>query len=556
MKHVKRALCVLMALALLVCCAPPAALAEEAGNEAAQTMPEESLPPETREETEQPEETEPEEPPAAEEQALPQDLDLTQANVSGYPVIQTAGATSALYFNEDNPILKTIAFENSAENFANAFAPVKEPMTEAAKKLDWNTVVDCLIQFVWNWAGNLQMDENGNSVHPGISRNSGSGWTQGEIRNNRAMYFYDWRLDPWDLAEGFDRYIDDIRQRTGKDKINVLVTSGTGTMVLAYLARYGTDKLASICFNQSMHNGSGLMGQLALRQFSMNADALGYTHTFDIFFMEDIQAKAEPYLKWLYESGVMEIGTKLFTQASKLITDRIYDEALNPIMFMMPMFWAYIPLEYYEAAKLSVFRGDPKYDNFIDGIDRYHYQAQAFSDELLREAAKKIKISLWCGYNLATIPLVPNSAVHSDNLVETFRASNGAICARWGEKLPSYYKQRVADGHNHISPDRLVDASTCALPEQTWFSKNQWHRGEYNYEGWYQWFLETTNLSVFENERYPQFMEMIQHRDSNPTEYVPLTLPVSTWQSRLLDAAYFFLKCWRFLIKMAFWWLG
>jgi len=100
-----------------------------------------------------------------------------------------------------------------------------------------------------------------------------------------------------------------------------------------------------------------------------------------------------------------------------------------------------------------------------------------------------------------------NIAVQSDYFVDTELGSFGATCAPIESPFPFWYRQKINDGHNHISPDRLVDASTCVLPEQTWFTYNTLHGINGDYSGWWTWFKETDNPTVFSNERYPQFLE-------------------------------------------------
>ena len=55
----------------------------------------------------------------------------------------------------------------------------------------------------------------------------------------------------------------------------------------------------------------------------------------------------------------------------------------------------------------------------------------------------------------------------------------GAYAANVGEKLPEDYKQQNTNcsnpEHNHISPDRVVDASTGLLPDTTFYFAGQRH---------------------------------------------------------------------------------
>jgi len=85
------------------------------------------------------------------------------------------------------------------------------------------------------------------------------------------------------------------------------------------------------------------------------------------------------------------------------------------------------------------------------------------------------------------------------------------------------YIQAVADGHNHLSADRVVDASTCMYPEYTWFIKGMVHT-QFNadYYEMISWILNAdTQPDVFSDARYPQFF--ILNKAENTLS--PLTAP-------------------------------
>ncbi|MDR1408674.1 MAG: hypothetical protein LBJ12_00040 [Oscillospiraceae bacterium] len=110
--------------------------------------------------------------------------------------------------------------------------------------------------------------------------------------------------------------------------------------------------------------------------------------------------------------------------------------------------------------------------------------------------------------------------------------------------LPSI-KQRVNDGHNHISPDRIINASTAALPEQTWFIKNAFHQMETSYSGLYEYFLRADNPNVFDNAKYPQYLKMDELYKFSPLEKEQFT--VDSVFSGLFEKL---LSVWRNLLKL------
>ena len=97
----------------------------------------------------------------------------------------------------------------------------------------------------------------------------------------------------------------------------------------------------------------------------------------------------------------------------------------------------------------------------------------------------------------------------SDGTVDAKYASVGAITADIRSTFPQGYVQAVNDGHNHISPDFCIDASTCALPEQTWFIKDMLHSTTHDgHDKLYElMFTSEEQFYVDTYEEYPQFMQ-------------------------------------------------
>ena len=85
-----------------------------------------------------------------------------------------------------------------------------------------------------------------------------------------------------------------------------------------------------------------------------------------------------------------------------------------------------------------------------------------------------VKVCLICGYNVQRTPLVTLWRSTSDGTVDTKYASLGATCGNTKEPLSEDYVNALAD-RTYLSPDHMVDASTCALPDCTWFVRDWLH---------------------------------------------------------------------------------
>jgi hypothetical protein len=82
--------------------------------------------------------------------------------------------------------------------------------------------------------------------------------------------------------------------------------------------------------------------------------------------------------------------------------------------------------------------------------------------------------------------------------------------------LGTDYEQAVNCGHNHISPDNIIDASTCMFPEYTWFVKGMMHTNfNSDYHNLVKWILASeTQPNVFDNPNFPQFLELNKVNDT------------------------------------------
>ena len=183
---------------------------------------------------------------------------------------------------------------------------------------------------------------------------------------------------------------------------------------------------------------------------------------------------------------------------------------LYPLFGQMPGIWAFVADKDYEAAKKAVL--DPTiHAALIRRIDRYHYKVQQRAKKILDAALKSgCFVTVLANYGKYGIPVTSSKLCSNDYLIDTSLSSGGAVCADIGTTLPEGYRQKVKDGHDHISPDRRIDASCCMYPEYTWFTRNMGHLdfpfGSQGSEFLMWLVLADQQPTVWTNERYPQFM--------------------------------------------------
>lgn len=472
---------------------------------------------------------------------------------ANYPLLKMTGSWGDLFemkddgkdgakiFNAGTGFLELVTDEFTAE------------LLERAKALDLDGVVDMVVDTMTEYFGPIAMDKQGNSINKvGRYANNGIKHTDG------AWYFnFDWRLDPMDLADQLDAYINEVLAKEAAagnpyaDKVNISCLSGSGQVLMSYVAKYGSGKLASAVFNLTLQNGTSFFGDLFKGDITINADIIGKMDR--IILMGNPVALGDmiPWIGWLYEPGILSVAAKLVTLLGGRLIDRVYEEALLPMMFHIPGWWAYVPMEDYAAAKKAAFKDNAEYDVLVAKLDRYRDEVMSKQDEIMSDLDEAIKVAVRVSYGNPLLPIGKRAYVQADAMVDTVYASFGATCAPLGSPFNSLYKQKKHNDKNYISPDRMIDASTCLLPDKTWFAFDQIHTTQYDYSGWYQWFLETKNPTVFTSEAFPQYVEFLAESNS----FAPLEAKETTWKDTLAAIGYWLLKAWRWILLLPLFWI-
>ncbi len=327
-------------------------------------------------------------------------------------------------------------------------------------------------------------------------------------------YTYDWRLDPVDNAKGLRDYIKQVKEFTGHNKIVLASHSQGNTVVASYLHLYGSDGIKKVVFLSPAFQGLSLVGALLSRTCTVSGkeDALE-EFIVGIMGYEDVTAQlVGAIVSLLNDYG---ITGNLLGFVQKILNeqfDRIFDDYLIDVMGTMPGVWSFVPDEYYEDAKKAAFRGLDKYDELEKKTDYYHYNIQCKLTEIIDGAkANGTAIVSALGYDISSIPVTYEKENHSDFLIDTKYMSIGATVAKMGETLGDDYNQKnTSCGHNHVSSDNIIDASTSAYPEHTWYIRGNPHNEFFTpYLEFITWLiLFDGQPTVHTDKKYPQFMEI------------------------------------------------
>ncbi|MDR1733701.1 MAG: alpha/beta hydrolase [Oscillospiraceae bacterium] len=332
--------------------------------------------------------------------------------------------------------------------------------------LTWTTgkftdaVTQMLKNLLWTW----EFNDDGTSAN-----NIGRTWHIDEERNHTESpqydFSYDYRIDPITAAGQLNDFIEKLCQVTGHRKIALIGHSEGSCVALSYLAIYGSSRLETIILVNGAWQGVTLVGQLFTKKVTLVPEAITN-------FIADVQDGNET-LQWVADmllgSGILDILPALDSWWESEILPPMYSKALGPIALKMPVMQSFVPIEDWPEAR-KVLKALPGTKALLKLADRYHNDIQAKAGSILKKALRNgVKVAITASYNHAPIPVTADWDYQSDGFLSSKHESGYAGFARYkGNELPpSPAKYR--------SPDGMVDASTCLLPEYTWFVKNQRH---------------------------------------------------------------------------------
>lgn len=307
-------------------------------------------------------------------------------------------------------------------------------------------------------------DEEG-IVHAGIEK----------FGEDRTFFFnYDWRLDPLEHADRLHSFINTVKELTGCDRVSLAAFSMGGTVLLSYLQKYGSADIDTAQFCSTAFQGTATVGELFKGELNISLegliDRLGQL-TRDDGLYTLIDYINEGLTKNGFNARVSDFANELLTSQKS----RIYSELLTPIFGYMPGLWALADYDDFNADKLFMLSDN---DNNVlsSRIDFYHSNVQGKASELLFSAEKDTDLYIISQYNMRGLCVSEGSTNESnDFLIECKYSSGGATVAPLGSTLGENYKQAFHPEADYLSADGIIDASTCIMPDKTWFVKNMAH---------------------------------------------------------------------------------
>ena len=369
--------------------------------------------------------------------------------------------------------------------------------------------------------------------------------------HNLYIFNYDWRFSPLDNAALLADYIDEVLAGTG-GRATLLAGGYGGVVANAYLSEkpdHAKQSVSRIVMLDSFLMGSTLIGDLMSGKFTRAAaNSAPVDNPFEIlkptdkttdstlkeaikaYVTEDPNGIAARAMKSLTEdSEYTALFTRLaLTLLSSILSDEgsfgslaaglkhiaseyeteVLDSGLRIYLRNMPGLWALVPAEDFDAAMTYLFGAAAPAETLLEQIEAYR-AVQNRAKETLRAAADAgVAIAFAAGYNRQILPLTGTPDEQSDSIAATRYAAPGVTTADVNESA-ALSATCTVKRHRHASPDGLLNASTCFLPEQTWFIKNHRHMdyAEPTTAAFVAWLLTcSSSPTVHDNPQYPQYL--------------------------------------------------
>ena len=307
----------------------------------------------------------------------------------------------------------------------------------------------------------------------------------------------------FDIVDELYAFIQQVKKETGHDKVNIVPISMGGTVANGLLDYYPevVNDLNKVVYIVPALNGSSIVGDVMTKNVAFLDKDYLYNGFLEGLMDEEDARMIEVLVRILPDELLM---TCLDTAVDKLLAD-VFSKNTN--------LWALLPKEDYAEASAELL-SDSKYAEIKKQTDRYH-TAQVNSNKNIQNLVDNgVQVFNIVDYDVPLYNIGTNwNADNADGVIQLSSTAMGVESALVGETLPEDYVQKntYCDNpeHNHISPDRVVDASTGLLPDTTFYFDNQGHEQTARNDIIIKLateLLATDNIqSVYSTPDYPQF---------------------------------------------------
>lgn len=366
----------------------------------------------------------------------------------------------------------------------------------------------------------------------------GWAWTEDTVFGNHAYgldiangYILEARRSMSEDADDLNAFIETVKRKTGHDTVEIVTRCEGCSATLSYLWKYARPNhyagLDSVVFGDPGFFGVNYVQDLFSGTVRIDGDNMyrflksgGLSQVFDEETLAGIQRISDALQK--------TYGLKITASGFNRIYPQIKDKLLAPILrayyARQGGIWSFVG-DKFDLAMDYLFPTEElkaEYAPIIENARWFHENVQNNAATILREMQDAgVRIQIDAEYGFPQYPLSEDAAEVGDILTGVKYKSLGATVSDLDKTLSDdYIAGREAAGFGaYISPDRQIDASTCLLPDNTWFFKNINHAWNNQMNIHYQEFCRHAFNDVFSSPDHPQFLLY----DPDEPTLIPLT---------------------------------
>ncbi|MBQ7598762.1 MAG: hypothetical protein IJU56_09310 [Clostridia bacterium] len=423
------------------------------------------------------------------------------------PMVRLLGDGQKIYDEDGNPVPSFVDVLSSAligddtdaekdeSNTQESARNILKGFAEAIIAGKYEEYYDILEKEIAEITEPMQMDENGNPRKgTGIDRGQINANKKAETTPNRKStykfeeytFYYDWRRDPWEVADELDAYIDAVCKMTGHSQVGLTGRCLGANFVAAYICKYGSKhQITGFGLEAGMAYGHNAMSESISGKFQTDGDSIN-RYLEDYRSIYDLQT--DPWITELIDfmerSHILEgMGAAVKATIYEKMVEGVTRALALATYFTIPGYWSCVNIKDYEDAMLYVFgpEGSEKreqYAGLIEKIENYHVNVRLKMEEAFNSfAAEGGNVAIVGKYGYQMTPICRSRNLVGDDYTSLQYATLGATTSEVYNTLPDDYvrAQQEKGLGKYISPDRQVDTSTCLFPDSTWVLKGVHH---------------------------------------------------------------------------------
>lgn len=273
------------------------------------------------------------------------------------------------------------------------------------------------------------------------------------------------------LVDELYEFIQMVKAQTGHDKVNLVPLSQGGTLFSGLIEYYPevVNELHKIILVVPALDGSTIIGDVFNDRLSFKDPDYLYNG-----FLENLGLLDE------FTARLIEVALRILPdEVIMKVVDAAVSTLVEDVMTTSTNMWVLCPSADYPTAR-EKYLSTPERAEIRRQTDIY-YQAQLNSKANISNLVENgVQVFCFVEYDTPLINVGTSwNTENGDYIIQTDSTSMGAYFANCGETLPEGYVQKNTycdnPDHNHISPDRVVDASAGLLPDTTFYFDEQYH---------------------------------------------------------------------------------